>query len=170
MQHQFHLPAQIADLVAARNAVRDYYHRVLRDSGSGVELAFTIDANLIGDIGEALAVEWFGVRLVEGNSTEAVDGIAPDGVTTVQIKATGTGRGPAFRDTSIRADHLLFFDLDLERCTGQVIFNGPENIAFSMLRKPFVGQRSLTVNQIRRAADLVSTSMMLPVLTTRRDG
>jgi len=112
--HQFNLPPQIADLVSARNAVRGHYQQLLKNSGNKVDLTFKLDGNLVGDIGEALAVELFGVCLVEGNSTEAVDAIAVDGITTVQIKATGTGRGPAFRDTASRADHLLFFDLDLE--------------------------------------------------------
>jgi hypothetical protein len=64
-------------------------------------------------------------RVVETRSAEGVDGYAPDG-RTVQVKATGTGRGPAFRCTEICADHLRFFDLDIERLAIAVLFNGPE--------------------------------------------
>jgi hypothetical protein len=125
----FALPAAIAELIAARNSLRKHYREVLRHRGSGVQLKFTLDGNLVGDLGEAIAVELFGIRLVETKSTEGIDGYAPDGRTTVQIKASGTGRGPAFRQTETRADHLLFFDLDFEKATGTVVYNGPEHIA-----------------------------------------
>jgi hypothetical protein len=92
---------------------------------------------------------------VERKSTEAIDGHAPDGRTTVQVKATGTGRGPAFRLTETKADHLLFFDLDFESAKGAVIFNGPEHVATNLLPDSFKGQRSLTRNQIREADKLV---------------
>lgn len=146
----FTLPAAIATMVDARKAVREHYCKVLQEQGSEVELAFTLDGNLIGDIGEALAVELFGVRLVETKSTEAIDGFAPDG-RTVQVKATGTGRGPAFRCTETRADHLLFFDLDLENRSGTVVFNGPEHDAMRDLPAVFANQRSVSRSQIRRA-------------------
>lgn len=146
----FKLPEAIAAMVLARNAVRDHYRQVLARQGSEVELAFTLDGNLVGDIGEALAVELFGVRLVETKATEGIDGFAPDG-RTVQVKATGTGRGPAFRCTETRADHLLFFDLDLERGQGTVVFNGPEHYATQYLPAVFANQRMVSRSQIRRA-------------------
>ena len=149
----FALPPAIAAMVQARNAVRDHYHRALREQGSEVELSFTLDGNLIGDIGEALAAELFGVRLVETRSTEGIDGYARDG-RTVQVKATGTGRGPAFRCTETRADHLLFFDLDLERGRGTIAFNGPEHYATRNLPDEFRNQRMISRAQIR-AADLL---------------
>lgn len=70
---------------------------------------------------------------------------------SVQIKATGTNRGPAFRFTDTRAMHLLFFSLDFDNLKGSVIFNGPEAIALKKLPASWVGQRSLTANQIRIA-------------------
>lgn len=146
----FPLPPAIADLIAARNKVRDHYQAALRNQGSAVELKFTLDGNLVGDIGEAIAAELFGVTLVETKSTEGIDGYAPDG-RTVQVKATGTGRGPAFRCTETRADHLLFFDLDFETAKGHVVFNGPEHYAMKYLPVAFDNQRSLTRKQIRDA-------------------
>jgi len=44
-------------------------------------------ANLIGDIGEAVAVELFGLTLSPPNGTD-INGHAPDG-RSVQVKATG---------------------------------------------------------------------------------
>ena len=61
---------------------------------------------------------------------EGVDATAPDG-RTVQIKATGTRRGPAFRCTGIRADHLLFLDMDFVEQSVEIIFNGPERVALA---------------------------------------
>lgn len=147
----FDLPPAIADLLTARNKLRAHYMKILERQGSKVELKFTLDGNLVGDLGEAIAVELFGVQLVEAKSTEGIDGIAPNGTTTVQIKATGTSRGPAFRLTETRADHLLFLDLDFECARGTIVFNGPEHRAVSLLPREFPGQRSLTRKQIRDA-------------------
>ncbi|NVD29420.1 hypothetical protein HUO14_16095 [Parasphingorhabdus flavimaris] len=152
---EFKLPGQISILLEARNQVRSYYEERLKIQGSDAKLKFTLDGNLVGDIGEAIAVELFGVKLVPGKSTEGIDGYSPDGRHTVQIKATGTGRGPAFRRTQTRADHLLFFELDFDRATGIVVYNGPERRALAYLPDVFQGQRSLTKNQIRAADSMV---------------
>ena len=157
----FSLPPAIAQLVGARAKLRQHYREVLRRRGSNVELHFTLDGNLVGDLGEALAVELFGVQLVEAKSTQGIDGYAPDGTTTVQVKATGTGRGPAFRLTETRADHLLFFDIDFENATGVVVYNGPEHIAVAMLPAVFSGQRSLSSSQIRQANSAVGHNQRL---------
>lgn len=150
---EFDLPPAIADLVAARNKLRSHY--------ASVGLKFTLDGNLVGDLGEAIAVELFGLQLVESRSTAGIDGRAPDG-RTVQVKATGTGSGPAFRQIETRAQHLLFFDLDFERARGLVVFNGPEHVAVASLPSVFTGQRSLTRRQIRAADTLVDSSDRLP--------
>lgn len=146
---EFDLPPAIADLVASRNKLRDHY--------KAVGLKFTLDGNLVGDLGEAIAVELFGLRLVDARSTAGIDGRSPDG-RTVQVKATGTGSGPAFRQTETKAQHLLFFDLDFERAKGFVVFNGPEHIAVAALPTVFSGQRSLTRSQIRAANARVADS------------
>lgn len=147
----FDLPPAIVDLLKARDVVRDHYQAMLRKQGSEVELKFTLDGNLVGDIGEAIAAELFGIKLVETKSTEGIDGYAPDGKTTVQIKATGTRRGPAFRNTETRADHLLFFCLDFEQAKGTVVFNGPEHYATGYLPRDFANQRMVTRKQIEQA-------------------
>lgn len=157
---EFDMPSLIADMVSARNKVREHYRAMLDRQGSAVDLKFTLDGNLVGDIGEALAAQLFGIRLVDTKSTEGIDGYAPDG-RTVQVKATGTGRGPAFRCTETRADHLLFFDLDFDRCRGTVTFNGPEHYAVSRLPDVFINQRSLSRHQIRRADERVQPAERL---------
>ena len=160
----FELPHAISALVLARNEVRDHYLQVLLAQGSQVDLRFTLDGNLIGDLGEAIAVELFGIRLVDTKSTEGIDGYAPDGKTTVQIKATGTARGPAFRNTQTRADHLLFFNLDFESMRGTVVYNGPEHYAVSLLPINFANQRSLSRTQIVDADKRVLSDERLPLL------
>jgi hypothetical protein len=147
----FKLPKQISTLVQSRNELRNHYRERLKEIGSEVELKFTLDGNLVGDLGEALAVELFGVHLVETKSTVGIDGFVSGERQTVQIKATGTNRGPAFRNTETRADFLLFFDINFENAEVEVIFNGPEKYATAFLPSSFSGQRSLTRIQIRKA-------------------
>lgn len=158
----FLLPSAIATLVASRNIVRAHYTDILKKQGSAVDLRFTLDGNLVGDIGEAIAAELFGIKLVETKSTEGIDGYAPDGVTTVQVKATGTKRGPAFRPTETRADHLLFFCLDFENATGTVAYNGPEHHVTKYLKPGVTGQRMVTRPQISAANALVREDERLP--------
>ena len=80
---------------------------------------------MVGDIGEALAVEYFSVTLEETRSTDGIDGTV--GEVAVQVKAPGTLRRPAFRPTKLGSDHLLFFCINFEMGTAEVVFNGPEN-------------------------------------------
>lgn len=157
----FKLPKQIAALVQSRNELKDYYRECLKKAGSEVELKFTLDGNLVGDLGEALAVELFGIKLVETKATAGIDGYVKGGKHTVQVKATGTRRGPAFRKTETEADYLLFFDIDFDNAVVEVVFNGPEKYATRFLPESFVGQRSLTRNQIREADSKVLDSERL---------
>lgn len=153
---RFPLPPAIANLVLARNELRDHY----LTSG----LTFTLDGNLLGDLGEAIAAEVFGIKL-QGPGVAGIDGHAPDG-RSVQVKVTGTDRGPAFRWREKRADHLLFFSLDVGNAEGLVVFNGPEQVAIKYLPTKWEGQRSLTRNQIR-AADLevAEGDRLKPIIT-----
>lgn len=142
----FSLPPAITQLLAARDSLRDHYRHL------GLE--FTLDGNLVGDIGEALAAELFGVRL-EPRCAPGIDGFAPDG-RSVQVKVSGTKRGPAFRMVETRADHLLFFSLDFAACRGVVSFNGPEHLARRYLPATWNNQRSLSLLQMTRADELVA--------------
>lgn len=70
---RFKLPPVIAELVLARDRVRGHYNVP--------GLSFTLDGKLVGDIGEAVAAELFGLTLKPGGGT-GIDGHAPDGRTT----------------------------------------------------------------------------------------
>lgn len=149
----FKLPPHISELVQARNKLREHYQNIILKSDDGKKLDFTFDGKLVGDIGEAIAVELFGITLSKCSSEEGIDGYAPNG-NTVQVKATGTKRGPNFRPTKTRAQHLLFFELNFETESGTIVFNGPEAVALEHInQKKFNQQRPVTPNQIR-AADL----------------
>ena len=80
------LPPSVRALVVA--------HRDLVASYAATSLRFTLDGRLVGDIAEATAAEAFGLRLC-GVRTAGVDAHALDG-SSVQIKASGIGKGPAF--------------------------------------------------------------------------
>lgn len=135
------LPLVIADLVRARQVMRIHY-----SAAHGDRLLFTFDGNLVGDIGEALAVEYFVITL-NRRCGAGVDGMASDG-TTVQIKTTGTGRGAVFRDTELHAERLLFFSIDFDNCLAAVIYNGLEASVRAKLRKPWSGQKSVSMVQM----------------------
>lgn len=141
----FALPNVITDLVLARNRLRDHYRSAALD--------FTLDGNLIGDIGEAVAAELLGLKLTRRNGT-GIDGHAPDG-RSVQVKATGTNRGPAFRMVDTRADHLLFLVFDLENLKGEIVYNGPEEPVIKLLPTAWIGQKTVSMVQIRRADAMV---------------
>lgn len=151
---RFELPDEIRGLMEARNRLRDHYGHP--------DLRFTPDGNLLGDLGEALAVELFGLELGR-RCGPGIDGTAPDG-RTVQVKVSASKRGPAFRLVDTKADHLLFFSLDFDECCGVVDFNGPEIIATNLLPAAWVGQRSLTLNQIKRADALVPDNARLSMM------
>ncbi len=139
---KFKLPKEVRELIEVRDRLRTRY--------ATSELKFTIDGNLVGDIGEAVASELFGISLTEAGG-EGIDGHAPDN-RSVQIKATGTGRGPAFRPTEMKAEVLIFLSLDFENAAGEVVYNGPEKYARDLFPKSWLsGQRSLTWKQIRDA-------------------
>ena len=126
-------------------------------------LGFTFDGNLVGDIGEALAVEYFGVTLDETRSTEGIDETV--GEVTVQVKATGTLRGPAFRPTKLGADYLLFFCINFEMGIAEVVFNGPEKLAICGLFKDgVVTQRMVTRSRIVKQDGEVNQQDRLPII------
>ena len=88
-------------MLAARDALRRRY--------ASSDLRFTLDGNLVGDIGEAVAAELFGLELTV-RCGAGIDGMSPGPASrSVQVKASGTFRGPAFRKIDLRADHLSSF-------------------------------------------------------------
>ena len=154
----FELPSQVRPLIDARNALKARY--------SSVDLHFTLDGNLVGDFGEAVAAELFGLRLT-GRSNEGIDGYAADG-RSVQVKASGTFRGAAFRPVETHADHLLFFHFDYDNCRGEVVYNGPEKQVKALLPPVWVGQRCISAAALRRLNAAVPDEARLPLVSSAR--
>lgn len=136
----FDLPDLLKPLVKARNALKEHY--------SAAGLSFTFDGKFVGDLAEAAAAEIYGLTLKSG---EGIDAFTSDG-RSVQIKASCTGRGPAYRRVSTQASHLLFLHLDLEACRATVVFNGPEHLALACLPQSWNGQqRMISLFKLRQA-------------------
>jgi hypothetical protein len=151
---EFELPHEIQPLLTARDNLRERY------AASG--LSFTLDGNLVGDIGEAIASELYGIELA-ARCGPAIDGFSPGPHRrSVQVKASGTFRGPVFRKHDVGADHLLFFHLDFDRRIGKVLFNGPERMALEQMPPSWLGQRPVGLAHIRKANAAVPEMLRLP--------
>ncbi|TPQ42709.1 hypothetical protein C2U70_01015 [Bradyrhizobium guangdongense] len=157
---EFWLPPEVRPLVDARIAVRDYYRR------KGLNLEFSFDGNLVGDLGEACAVEEYGMKLVYTRSTAGFDGRTPDGKQTIQVKAKGPStKTIAFSYSEVHADHLLVLELDFDRGTGRAVYNGPERYVREFLPKePWKGQKQVRLSQLRQAAARVRDDERLPMV------
>ena len=140
----FPLPDEIIPLLVARDHLKARY--------ASSELRFTLDGNLVGDLGEAVAAELFGLEL-SSRCGAAIDGFSPGPRRrSVQVKASGTFRGPAFRRHDVGADHLLFFHFNFDQRIGEVLFNGPERIALALMPATWVsGQRMISLKRLRTA-------------------
>jgi hypothetical protein len=151
---EFELPELLLELVQVRDKLRHRYNQ------NGVELKFTPDGRMVGDLGEAIAVELFGLKLTQGTG---IDGVAPDGRTSVQVKASGTFGGAAFRpiDDKECAQHLLFFHLDYEKRCGEVIYNGPEAPVRARYVKGKTSQITVTANALRGMDENVALNQRL---------
>ena len=111
------IPQAVMELVAAQKRVVEHY--------AWTGLRFTLDGRLVGDLGEAIALEHF--ELVPCDQREnGIDVRVPGSRRTVQIKASGTGHGPTFSKGVGTADLLLFLSLDFETGWATVAYNGPE--------------------------------------------
>lgn len=160
----FRLPECVAEMVNARDRLCKHYAALLQLTHAEDRLRFRFDGNLIGDLGEGIAVERFGVRLDKSRGSTGVDGTTLDR-RTIQIKATAAGRGPAFRQVvGGPAELLLFFEIDLVGGLAIVIFNGPHYKAVKKLPEIYRGQRSLTAGQIRAAnLDVLEAERLQPL-------
>jgi hypothetical protein len=157
---EFQLPPQVRPLSKARIDVRDYYRT------KGLHLEFSFDGNLVGDFGEACAVEEYGMKLVEGRANEGFDGYAPNSEKTIQVKTKGPSTNRiAFSYSKTEADHLLVIELDFDRGTGCAIYNGPERYVREFLpNEPWRGQKHVSLPQLRKAATRILDDERLPML------
>jgi hypothetical protein len=159
---EFRLPPEVRPLTDARVAVRDYYRH------KGLNLEFSFDGNLVGDFGEACAVEEYGMKLVEARSNAGFDGYAPDGKRTIQVKAKGPStKSIAFSYSETQADYLLVLELDFDRAIGRAVYNGPEHYVRAFLpSEPWRGQKQVSLSKLRQAATQIRDDERLPMVRT----
>lgn len=136
---KINLPDAVVELCKAHGALRRHF--------ASTGLAFTLDGKLVGDIGEAMAAEAFGLTLCK-RRTGGVDAHARDG-RSVQVKATGkvTG-GPAFTPGEGIAEHLLFLRIDFASGTAEVAYNGPEAPIRAFLPSSFSGTKVVPLAKV----------------------
>jgi hypothetical protein len=153
-----------------RKPVRFYWdnlvsRRLNPNTGTRAD-AMEKDGNLVGDLGEACAVEEYGMKLVNTRSTAGFDGHTPDGKQTIQVKAKGRSTNTiAFSYSEVHADHLLVLEMDFDRGTGRAVYNGPERYVREFLPKePWKGQKQVRLSQLRQAAARVRDDERLPMV------
>lgn len=148
-------PEVVRALSNAQKALARHY--------SSTGLKFTLDGRLVGDIAEALALEYFDLMLPE-KRTGGVDALTKLGKKTVQVKATGKEKsGPAFTPGEGFADYLLFFRIDFDANTASVAYNGPEAPVRALLPKRWVGTKVIPLADIRELAkEVVNEEALLP--------
>ncbi len=134
------LPTEIRHLVHARNQLRERY--------GSLGLSFTPDGNMVGDLGEAVAAELFGLRLADRRGLKAIDAYAADGG-SVQIKASGRGTRIPFTANEEPAKWLLVLVFDYEAEEVEIVYNGPYRPAISRLPETWSGQKSVSVPFLR---------------------
>ncbi|MEI5678945.1 MULTISPECIES: DUF6998 domain-containing protein [unclassified Mesorhizobium] len=136
----YSLPVEVRPLIHARNDLRRRYGQT--------GLRFTLDGNLVGDLGEAIAAELFDLAIVERRGLKGVDARTKDG-RTVQIKATGRGDSFVFTHSDERADWLIALWLRYEQEQVEVVYNGPYGPAIEHLTEPWTGQQPVRLRRLR---------------------
>lgn len=114
---KFDLPPAMRRLCAARQEVVTHY--------AGTGLKFTLDGRLVGDLAEAIALEHFDIVPCQ-KRTKGADAELRGTGALVQVKASGSGRGPTYSKGVGRSSYLLFLEMDFAACTATVAYNGPE--------------------------------------------
>ena len=115
---------------------------------------------MVGDLGEALAAELFGLKLAR-RGTEGIDAFAPDG-RSVQIKATQTNEF-AFTHTGFPADWMIGLVLHFEDEEFEIVYNGPYEWAISEFPDSWARQKKKAVSKFKSWDKLVDDSDRIPL-------
>lgn len=151
---KFPLPDTVRCVAEARNLLRKQY--------ASAKLNFTPDGKFVGDLGEAIAAEVFGITLKQGRH---IDGYSPSGK-PVQIKATGRPDGGIyFRESDFEDSnnvHLIAICIDWDACEAEVIYNGLEKDVRPEF-KPNDPQKMVTRNKLlKRNAEVSESERLQP--------
>lgn len=99
----------------------------LKTDYKDLKMKFTLDGNLVGDIGEVLAQEKYEITLYDANHA-IHDGYCPDGK-EVQIKSTMVGKCYVSSKIANRPKYFLFIHI---KADGKIdeIYNGPADFIY----------------------------------------
>jgi hypothetical protein len=148
------LPDEVRQLVKSAATLRERFR--------GTGLKFTLDGNLVCDLGEAIAAEHFCLKLEVANA-KGVDGTAKDG-RTVQVKATGGDRGVAFTHTDVIPDHLLVLRMHFDDTEFEIVFDGPYSLIQSELPGDWSGQKTIRMKMLVELNEVVADEDRLPAV------
>jgi hypothetical protein len=149
---EFLLPNEVREIAHATQSLRECY----KSSG----LNFTPDGKFVGDLGEAIAVEMFGIKLEQGKGIDGYCGVIP-----VQIKTTGRPNGgAAFRtidESHPKNTQLIAYFIDWEKGVGELIYNGTEALVRPDCKG---GQREASRHKLLTTEIVERGSIELPIL------
>lgn len=151
------LPQPVIELWWAQQALAKHY--------ANTGLKFTLDGRLVGDIAEALALEYFELSPPE-KRTKGVDALTACG-DTVQIKASGLEKtGPAFTPGAGIARYLLFFRLDFSAGLAKVLYNGLEApVRERLLPEKWTGTKVVNLTALCALGQELGDTDILPTKT-----
>jgi hypothetical protein len=118
------LPSAVSELKTAQQKVAKHWEQTA--------LLFTLDGRLLGDIAEAIVAEHFDLRFPHQleppkRRTKGIDLWTKDGESSVQVKCSAIGKGPAYSSGEKFADRLIFGLLRFDSDCFEIIYDGPEH-------------------------------------------
>ena len=143
-------PAISKFVSAHNNLVQEWQH---------TNLKFTLDGKLVGDIAEAIAADLFDLDFPD-KRTPGVD-LVTKTKQTVQVKASGINKGPAFTPGKGKAEYLIFFLLDFEECTAEIVYNGLEAPIRDRLPEGFSGTKRVRLSDVLQINEIQNNRLKL---------
>ena len=155
-------------MTRAATLVRELYEiqSRLREAFQGRR--FSLDGKLVGDLGEVIAAEKYGLELVDNPSTKGHDAIriGADGsrirvevkATQVETKRPVIAFSPTVFDTP--PDELIVLVIQSDGSMEEA-YNGPASQVLAELRGTGDQQRTISLARIRRIADTIAVDTMI---------
>ena len=139
----------VGDTAQVASKIQELYKIIKELETMFPETRFTLDGHTIGSIGEVLAAEKYGLRLLN-NSAEKHDAIAKDG-RMIQIKTTQIER----ISISSKPDYLIVIQINKEG-NGIEIYNGPGQLPWENAGKlQKNGQRMISLSKLKHLMEKV---------------
>jgi hypothetical protein len=150
---KFDLPPAMRRLCAAHQEVVTHYART--------GLKFTLDGRLVGDLAEAIALELFDIVPCKARTNGADAEVRGSGA-LVQVKSSGSGRGPTYSKGEGTASYLLFIELDFVAGTATIAYNGPEAPIRALLPRGLKHSTGVKLALVRELASHVAPGDQVP--------